>query len=524
MSGGGVLKLSNVPHLVPDITDPKTMKENMEFVYVAGHGLQTGKYFFVVPENTFLFFWTHSGDPATVTKHIRRILGLETKPGMTWEQLLYTLFFTGQKDYNLKSRIAKVFGGESRIQQSKVGEYLNQQYLQIYIPGDIVSDIEISIGSNPDGGLIIPWGIYSLPIAPTSNVKYFIRNNEDDIRGVINKMRDSIKRNDFIKKMDFDNATNKIGDWIPTARILFERRLVTKEELSPYLTEDQIQKVLYVPYKTIVAETLKDKNYLLVKPVLLNDLVFLLDTKVTRNTKSDFLLPEAEGPDLNTNLYTVTRYIGNPEKRNPIFPQKKYRCILVQSCRSIPPGPRIQSDLSTNQYMQKLQESIDKKVKTRSIQKSFSFSTRADFCYMGNEKPLNLTTAFSYLDTLKKEETRRALVPIFNTYTDDTKKVLNKEINLLTDMKSNPIPNNSIIDLAEVSTYTFQESIDERFLQLHKELQEVFNTLISQLKASFYNKKLNTPKNILGVYKSYFNLNPPPLTPTPVNQKGVVNE
>ena len=65
--------------------------------------------------------------------------------------------------------------------------------------------------------------------------------------------------------------------------------------------------------------------------------------------KEHFLKLELQGRTTDLDLYDVVVDVGNPKTRNPRFPQKKYTCILVQSCRSIHAGPEISMDLPTNE-------------------------------------------------------------------------------------------------------------------------------------------------------------------------------
>ena len=124
---------------LPDVRGPGLLSSRVDVQYVLSHGFNTLDNFFVVPENTYLYFVAKSGDPAN----------LEDTSNFFQQQSyqsVYDTIFT-----NMEPKPMEPYPGA-----------------HVYVPGDILPMMRLHFYHDAEFPTAYTWpmGVYSLPFTP----------------------------------------------------------------------------------------------------------------------------------------------------------------------------------------------------------------------------------------------------------------------------------------------------------------------------------------------------------------------
>lgn len=148
--------MKKIGSLTPTITSPETMEAQCQFQFVYAHGETMMKQLMIVPKDTFLLFVGASGY-YTSSSIIKRGLiltnGFPNKEG--YLQNLYNTFFSPEDMTGKGTRYA-------------------YEGAQVYTPGDIIHDTNLSFHSGNDQGQAFFYGYHTLPITdpPAKSYNY----------------------------------------------------------------------------------------------------------------------------------------------------------------------------------------------------------------------------------------------------------------------------------------------------------------------------------------------------------------
>jgi hypothetical protein len=223
--GGGLPRIPLA--LLPGVTDAKSFVENTQIIWNEAHGSIIGGRYFVVPSNMFLCFTAPAGELGYLPVFFRRILGLEEKKGLPWQELMYQLLIQGPSEYTLSEKAKRALGFTTPGRVTPAKEILYKTHPQynttseikryMYFPGDLVQDEYLTFQSTNMiyGRYNAPWGIYDLPI-PTGT------------------FLDSL--------VPFSGITNRTG-WPTVLRILLSYDVINAESLEPFFDAETIDKL-----------------------------------------------------------------------------------------------------------------------------------------------------------------------------------------------------------------------------------------------------------------------------------------
>ena len=160
MNGGSLEHLGDT---LPDIVSPEAMHENVEFYYVSAHGKTNLSEYYVVPENTFVFYLGFSG--------FVKISGVADNPDL--DRMLFPGGYNGNPRVSLywKELYQNFFTGDKET-------YKLYPAASIYVPGDLVPQTSLSF--NSDTKDFWKKGIFTLPIREDL-LETFTRANVDTI-------------------------------------------------------------------------------------------------------------------------------------------------------------------------------------------------------------------------------------------------------------------------------------------------------------------------------------------------------
>ncbi len=223
--GGG---LPTIPlALLPGVTDADSLAANTEFIWSQSHGyILAGKYF-VVPSNMFLVMTAPAGEFGIPPVFFRRILGLEEKKGLPWQELMVQLLIQGPSEYTLaeKAKRALGFSTPGRVTPAKEILYKTHPRINtsselkryIYFPGDLVQDEILQFRSKHMmyGEYNSPWVIYDLPIP----------------------------RGTFLDTLVPISGKTNITGWPSVLRILLSYDVIHAESLEPFFDAETIDKL-----------------------------------------------------------------------------------------------------------------------------------------------------------------------------------------------------------------------------------------------------------------------------------------
>ena len=160
MNGGSLESLGDT---LPGIVSPEIMHENVEFYYVSAHGKTNLSEYYVVPENTFVFYLGFSG--------FVKISGREDNPDL--DRMLFpggddsVVFENSNNGTNRNAELIEEHAAywEELYENFITGE--NRSYrlypkASIYVPGDIVPQTTLSF--NSDFSDFWRKGVFTLPI------------------------------------------------------------------------------------------------------------------------------------------------------------------------------------------------------------------------------------------------------------------------------------------------------------------------------------------------------------------------
>ena len=337
MNGGGRNTAPKPGSDLPDITDATTLKNNMEFYNLLGHGaMYKGEHrVFLVPENTWILFVTRAGIPADKRKSgvLREVLDdfYFLKEGETPREW-YERIYSGMKDGSLFQRI--LYSGA------------NPDLFSIYEPGDLVQDLSIQFMNH--SWPFMRLGIWKCPM-PTSVKEYLntINNTEE-----IAKYNDELKR--ILGELDTFHKELPTHRAAITKIITFIKNYsnVTAEEAERFSKDPAVETALEnkeIGKKFRDALDIFQGSALFGRGLENQNRFYSFDNNLIKYSPSAYGVTANRHLTLDSTLYQLlneTRYtfpfdgssvprVAANTPENKLLATPKYRFIVVDACRSI---------------------------------------------------------------------------------------------------------------------------------------------------------------------------------------------
>ncbi len=274
---GGALK--NIGSITPDITSPEVLDELCEFDLLFAHGMSMIDEFMIVPENTFILFMT----PSSTFLHTRRIQNkLLSQSRDKYMNDMYNVFFKGTHN--------------DPMLRPYEGAY-------VYTPGDIINNTRLSFTSEDHNPYALRIGMYPLPITSLSD--FGLRPTISIIPFIINKIINT-------KEIDADKFAADAG-----IKAIEEWNSITKQP-----TIDDMERA----YMIIWGE----RPHLRELRDWFENVTTVLDKYIDK-----YIMNGEFGNKISYNdpFINNKKLSSVAEVLNGVAPEKKYRFIIVTSCR-----------------------------------------------------------------------------------------------------------------------------------------------------------------------------------------------
>ena len=358
---GGALK--KIGSLTPTITSPETMAEQCQFQLLFAHGSTIMNQLMIVPKDTFLLFLGPSGYynyPAKMNKAL----------------VLANMFRTIDAYY--KNMYDNFFSKEDVRAERPAYPYPSSQ---IYTPGDIIHDINLSFYSDHKQKVVFFYGYHTLPITETP------LEANDSIADPLTNHTMLLKSTQYVPYVLYLIAKGNIGE---TLLNTFQLKPEVKDEFDRLVTGSTFNAIDngLTTLNQTKKEDIYELDYWFTNPDNVMKAVITPYEQSHPNNQYNFTRK------VRTNLSTVLQEYPNTEIGSP----KQYRFIMIQACR----GPDVElgtfhnpSYSNWNRYRnlppsQLTLASVPQKLARRM---SFSAKQSAEVCPLGvGAPPMNLAS------------------------------------------------------------------------------------------------------------------------------------